>query len=66
MYLVKHSRPDICNSVRELTKVMVEKGEDNYKMMFRVIKYVLTTKDKGIKYHIKNKDMNLVNLLTNI
>ena len=49
LYLIKHSRPDICNAVRELSKCLDGASEASYKEMLRVIKYVLDTKLKGLK-----------------
>ena len=49
LYLVKYSRPDISNAVRELSKVLDGSTETSYKEMLRVIKYVLDTKDMGLK-----------------
>lgn len=49
LYLIKFSRPDIANSVRELSKVLDGPTEAAYKEMLRVIQYVLTTKDTGLK-----------------
>ena len=49
LYLVKHSRPDIANSVRELSKCMDKGNRAVYKEMKRVIKFVLDTKDYGLK-----------------
>jgi hypothetical protein len=40
LYLVKHSRPDISNSVRELSKVADGDTEAPIKAFFRKIKYV--------------------------
>ena len=50
LYLIKFSRPDISNSVRELTKVMDCANEKHFKGLLRVLKYVLSTSDLGIKY----------------
>ena len=50
LYLVKLSRPDIANSVRELTKAMDCANEAHYKLLMRVLKYVLSTSDLGIEY----------------
>ena len=50
LYLVKHSRPDISNAVRELTKIMDGATEAAYKEMLRVIKYVMDTKEWGLKF----------------
>jgi hypothetical protein len=49
LYLVKHSRPDIANAVRELTKCLVGASQAAYKEMLRVIKFVLDTRDYGLK-----------------
>jgi len=49
LYLVKHSRPDISNSVRELTKVLDGATQAHWKAMVRVIKYVLDTKMYALK-----------------
>ena len=49
LYLVKHSRPDIANCVRELSKVMHVAGHAHYKMLLRAIKYVILTKKLGLK-----------------
>ena len=40
LYLVKHTRPYISNSVRELTKNMDRANEESYSMMIRVLSYV--------------------------
>ena len=49
LYLVKHSRPDIANQVRELSKALDGPTEACLKEMYRVIKFVLDTKDVGLK-----------------
>ena len=49
LYLVKHSRPDIANPVRELSKVLDGTTPAAMKEMFRVIKYVLDTRGKGLR-----------------
>lgn len=45
LYLVKHSRPDISNAVRELAKVMDGATCGQLKSMYRTIKYVIDTKN---------------------
>lgn len=50
LYLVKFSRPDIANSVRELTKAMDKATESHYKSLLRVLKYVMSTQDLGLVY----------------
>ena len=49
LYMVKHSRPDLANAVRELTKCLDGASERAYKEMLRVIKYLLDTSEKGLK-----------------
>ena len=49
LYLIKHSRPDISNAVRELTKCLDGATPGAYKEMLRLIKYVLDTKNRGLK-----------------
>jgi len=48
LYLVKHSRPDLSNAVRELSKVMDGATNAHEKLLHRVIKYVLATKNRGV------------------
>ena len=48
LYLTKHSRPDISNAVRELSKVMDGATEAHMKMMLRCIKYILDSQEKGL------------------
>ena len=49
MYCIKHSRPDIANAVRELTKVLGKATPAAYKEMLRVCKFVTDTKNMGLK-----------------
>ena len=49
MYLTKHSRPDISNAVRELSKSADRESKLQSREMLRVIKVVLDTKDLGLK-----------------
>jgi hypothetical protein len=44
LYLVKHSRPDISNVVRELTKVLDGATNAHWKSLICTIKFVLDTK----------------------
>ena len=50
LYLVKHSRPDIANAVRELSKCLDAPTMMAYKEMQRVAKYVIETPNKGLKF----------------
>jgi hypothetical protein len=45
LYLVKHSRPDMANCVRELSKVMDRAGHNHRKALLRAIRYCEVTKD---------------------
>ena len=49
LYIVEYSRPDIVNSVRELSMVFNESTETAFKEMLSMIKYVLDTKHIGLK-----------------
>ena len=49
LYLVKHSRPDLANTVRELSKVMDGATAGAMKELKRAIKFVLNTKEFGLK-----------------
>ena len=55
-YLTTHSRPDICNPVRELSKTMDAPAPVHLKEMYKVIRFVLPTKDYGLKFELR-KDM---------
>ena len=56
LYLTKHSRPDICNPVRELSKSMDASAPVQLKEMYKVFRLVLSTKDYGQKFELR-KDM---------
>ena len=49
LYLVKHTRPDIANATRELSKVLDSPGETAWKELRRVIRYVVSTKNLALK-----------------
>ena len=53
LYLTKHSRPDICNPVRELSKTMDAPAPVHLTEMYKVIRYVLSTKDYGLKFELR-------------
>jgi Reverse transcriptase (RNA-dependent DNA polymerase) len=59
LYLVKHSRPDIANSVRELSKVADGATPCHWKNLMRTIKYVLDTKEKALKVEPKLDTNNI-------
>ena len=50
LQFVKHSRPDISNPVRELSKCMDSATEGAFKEMCRVVKFVLDTREYGLKF----------------
>ena len=50
MFLVKYSRPDIANSVRELSKANDGATEKYFQGLLRTIKYVLDSREKGLRY----------------
>ena len=56
LYLLKHSRPDLSNSVRELTKAMDRATEGHMKAMKRVVKYVLDTKEWRLQMETNKSD----------
>ena len=49
LYLVKHSRPDIANAVRELTKALDGPSPAAYKEFLRVVKHTIDTKNLALK-----------------
>ena len=52
LYLVKFSRPDICNAVRELSKVNDGATIAHYKELLRCIKFILDTRNRMLCYDI--------------
>ena len=52
LYLNKHSRPDISNSVRELSKTMDAPAPVHLKEMYKLIRFELSTKDYGPKFKL--------------
>ena len=49
MYLLKHSRPELSNPIRELTRMMSAPTDFHKKEMNRVIRWVLDTPNIGLK-----------------
>ena len=47
LYLVKHSRPDIANATRELSKANNGVNPVVYKELLRMIKYIVETENLG-------------------
>lgn len=52
LFLVKCSRPDISNSVRELSKANDGANANHFNGLLRTIKYVLDTIHKALRYEI--------------
>ena len=52
LYLTKHSKPDICNPVRELSKTMDAPAPVHLKEMYKLIRFVLSTKDYGLIFEL--------------
>jgi hypothetical protein len=48
LYLIKHSRPDVANAVRELSKVMDAATIGHFKMLLRVMKFVVDTRENNL------------------
>ena len=49
LYLLKHSRPELSNPIRELSKAMHEPNTDHVKELLRVIQWVIQTPTIGLK-----------------
>ena len=49
LYLVKHSRPELANATRELSKVMDRATIGQYKELMRVLTWTVDTKNAGLK-----------------
>ena len=58
LYLVKFSRPDISNAVRELSKASDGADNSSFKCLLRTIKYVLDTRNLYLKYEVNPKLMD--------
>jgi hypothetical protein len=58
--LSQHSRPDISNVVRELTKCLDGATPEAFREMLRVIKYVIDTSTLGFKIEPKSLDNQLL------
>jgi hypothetical protein len=48
LFLIKHSRPDINNAVRELTKVVDGATKEHFNQMLRLIKYIIVTANRKL------------------
>ena len=57
LHLTKHSRPDICNPVRELSKTMDATVLVHLKEMYKVTRPVLSTKGYGLKFELRKDNI---------
>ena len=57
LYLIKHSRPELCNSVRELSKVMDKANKAHQKALYRAIRFVQQTKTRQLVLEPKRKGL---------
>ena len=57
LYLTKHSRPDLCNAVRELSKTMGRPAPIHLNKMYRVVRYILETRRYGLKFHPRRSSL---------
>ncbi len=48
--MAKHSRPDISNCVRDLSKVLDTDTDQSYNEMLRIIHHVLEARDYGLRF----------------
>jgi Reverse transcriptase (RNA-dependent DNA polymerase)/gag-polypeptide of LTR copia-type len=62
LWLLKHSRPDLSNAVRELSKVLDDTEPGHYKAMNRCIQFVLKTKNLGLKIEPKEGEPQLIGI----
>jgi hypothetical protein len=53
LYLVKHSRPDLANAVRDLSKVADGATKAHWKSLMRTINYAISTEKYGLKLQPK-------------
>ena len=60
LYLPKHSRPDICNPFRELSKTMDAPAPAHLSEMYKLIRFVLSTKYFGLKFKLIKSIRNWV------
>ena len=61
LYLTKHSIPDICSPVRKLSKTMDAPAPVHLKEMYKVIRFVLSSNDYGLKFDLR-KDIKMLAL----
>ena len=59
LYLVKHTRPDLANATRELSRAMDVANYIHWKELLRVVKYALKTQEKGIVLKPEKNQANI-------
>jgi hypothetical protein len=62
LWLMKHSRPDIANAVREASKVMDGATKAHWKYLLRIIKYVIDTRDRTLQFTLSQTDLSGMNI----
>ena len=62
LYITKHTRPDIANTVREHSRMMDGATPEHYKTLMRLIKYVIDTKNHTLKLNVTHNDKNIFNI----
>ena len=60
LFLTKFSRPDIANSVRELSKMNDRANEGHFKELYRVIKFVLDTRHWSLRYKLSEDNRKMM------
>ena len=53
LHLIKHSRPDPMSAVRESSKALGKATPAAHKELLRCVKFVISTRNKGLKMHPK-------------
>ena len=59
LYLIKFSRPDLANSVRELSKVMGTATNGHFRSMLRVVKFVIDSEHRMLMFDVNKFQNNL-------
>ena len=59
LYLVKHTRPDLANATRELSRAMDVANYIHWKELLRVVKYPLKSQEKGILLKPEKNQANI-------
>ena len=55
LFSIKFSRPNISNAVRELAKVNYGATQENFKLMLHIVKIVLYTHKKRLRFKLTEK-----------